>query len=109
MQFLKQGAIVVSTALQENFGIAVVEAIRFGCLPLLPMRLSYPEIIPDEYHDRVLYRNQGDLVDKLTRFLSKPHEYQHLRENLSRTMSKFAWPNLIDRYDQILEELTEVT
>ncbi len=109
LQWLQQGAIVVSTALQENFGIAVVEAVRFGCLPLLPMRLSYPEIIPNECHDRVLYRNQSDLVAKLTRFLSKHHEYQGLREMLSRAMSKFAWSNLIDRYDQILENLAEKT
>ena len=45
--WLKQGSLVVSTALQENFGIATVEAIRYGCLPLLPNRLAYPEVIPD--------------------------------------------------------------
>jgi glycosyltransferase involved in cell wall biosynthesis len=105
LQWLRQGAIVVSTARQENFGIAVVEAIRFGCLPLLPMRLSYPEVIPAEYHDRVLYCNQGDLVAKLTRFLSNPVEYQDLRGNLSRAMTKFAWSKMIDRYDRVLERL----
>jgi glycosyltransferase involved in cell wall biosynthesis len=39
---------VLSTALHEFFGIAVVEALLAGCLPWLPARLSYPEIVPDE-------------------------------------------------------------
>lgn len=108
LQWLKRGSIVISTALQENFGIAAVEAIRFGCIPLLPMRLSYPEIIPAEYHDRVLYCDQGDLVAKLTRFLSNPGEHQDLRGNLSRAMTKFAWSNMIDRYDRVLERLARL-
>lgn len=105
LHWLRRGAIVVSTALQENFGIAVVEAIRFGCIPLLPMRLSYPEIIPAEFHDRVLYRNQNDLIAKLSRLLSEPAGFADLRRDLARAMTKFAWPNLIDRYDQLLENL----
>ena len=108
LDWLAQGSIVISTALQENFGIAVVEAIRYGCIPLLPARLSYPEIIPAEYHDRVLYRDQADLVAKLLRRLSNPTGYQELRRDLSRAMSKFAWPKLIDRYDQFLDRLAGI-
>ncbi len=37
---------VLSTARHEFFGIAVVEALLAGCLPWLPMRLSYPELAP---------------------------------------------------------------
>src|SRR6185436_16621184 len=47
LDWLKRGEIVISTATQENFGMAVVEAMAFGCLPLLPRRLAYPEIVPD--------------------------------------------------------------
>jgi glycosyltransferase involved in cell wall biosynthesis len=50
IQWLQRGDIVISTATQENFGISIVEAIRCGCLPLLPARLAYPESIPDECH-----------------------------------------------------------
>ena len=39
---------VTSTARHEFFGIAVVEAIACGCLPWLPDRLSYPELVPQE-------------------------------------------------------------
>ncbi len=37
---------VLSTARHEFFGIAVVEALLEGCLPWLPDRLSYPELLP---------------------------------------------------------------
>lgn len=38
---------VLSTAKHEFFGIAVVEALLVGCLPWLPDRLSYQELLPD--------------------------------------------------------------
>ena len=39
---------VLSTARHEYFGVAVVEALLAGCLPWLPDRLSYPELLPAE-------------------------------------------------------------
>ncbi|MCZ6836844.1 MAG: DUF3524 domain-containing protein [Planctomycetota bacterium] len=39
---------VLSTANHEFFGLGVVEAMLAGCLPWLPERLSYPELLPDE-------------------------------------------------------------
>jgi glycosyltransferase involved in cell wall biosynthesis len=62
--------VVVSTAIQENFGIAVVEAILAGCLPLLPNRLSYPELIPGEFGITCLYDNDDALAERLARIAS---------------------------------------
>ena len=105
LKWLQQGSIVISAARQENFGIAVVEAIRFGCVPLLPARLAYPEIIPQQFHSAVLYENTGDLVQKLTRLITHYPEYQELRGQLSAHMGQFAWQNLIGRYDEELQRL----
>ncbi len=57
--------IVVSTAIQENFGLAVAEAIAAGCHPLLPDRLSYPELIPETERSACLYKSEDDLEQRL--------------------------------------------
>ena len=48
--------VVASTAIHEFFGAAVVEAMYAGCRPVLPWRLSYPGLVPEEVHGEVLYR-----------------------------------------------------
>ena len=108
IQWLQRGSIIISTARQENFGIAVVEAIRCGCVPLLPDRLAYPEIIPPQFHSAVLYKNADDLAQKLTYLLTHYTGSHELRHRLSAEMGKFAWPNLIERYDAELERLVEL-
>ena len=106
-RWLDTGHIVVSTAIQENFGIAVVEAIRCGCFPLLPNRLSYPEIIPEKFHSACLYDRQEDLVRKLIRALTRPRETRPAARALSAAMARFSWENLIGRYDRELAKLAE--
>jgi len=63
--WLRTSDVVVSTAIQENFGIAVVEAMLAGCVPLLPQRLSYPELLPDWAHASGLYTSADDLLKRL--------------------------------------------
>jgi len=105
LDWLARGAIVISTAQQENFGIAMVEAIRFGCLPLLPARLVYPEIISVGYQSDVLYSSHQDLVSKLLDRITNFPEYLSLRRRLSGEMARYAWENMIDQYDRELENL----
>jgi tRNA G18 (ribose-2'-O)-methylase SpoU/glycosyltransferase involved in cell wall biosynthesis len=46
-RWLREASIVVSTARHETFGISIVESVYCGgALPLLPNRLSYPELFP---------------------------------------------------------------
>ena len=52
---------VVSFALQENFGIGVNEAVKLGCIPVLPNRLVYPEF----YNKQLLYNNLNECVEKV--------------------------------------------
>lgn len=46
-ELLSRSKVVVSYALQENFGFGVMEAAYLGCDPILPNRLVYPEIYED--------------------------------------------------------------
>ena len=45
---LNKSKVVVSFALQENFGYGIQEAVKLGCVPVLPNRLVYPEIYPQQ-------------------------------------------------------------
>lgn len=103
--WLAEGDIVVSTAIQENFGISVIEAIRHGCLPLLPNRLSYPEIIPAEFHDPFLYNSQEDFVDKLFVLLKDRPQLRDQAPRLALAMRAFSWQQRIHHFDKALAEL----
>jgi glycosyltransferase involved in cell wall biosynthesis len=93
------GDIVVSTAIHEFFGVAVLEAVYCGCRPVLPARLSYPELIPAEAHGEVLY-GEGEVVDALARALAEPHAWS---EDWQRTWAaRFDWGSLKTRYDEII-------
>ncbi len=103
--WLKKGSIVVSSAIQENFGIAVVEAVRYGCIPLLPERLSYPELMPKELHPQVLYHTKNEMYEKLEDMIVNYQTYMPLQKRLSRHMEQFSWRVMVKQYDDILQKM----
>lgn len=60
--------VAVSTARNEFFGIAMIEAAYAGCFPLVPDRLAYPEIYPA--HMR--YTGYEELVARLRSLVVQP-------------------------------------
>lgn len=46
---LSSSHVVLSTALHEFQGLAMLEGAAYGCVPLAPNRLAYPEWIPSNY------------------------------------------------------------
>jgi glycosyltransferase involved in cell wall biosynthesis len=58
---LASADVAVSTATNEFFGLAMIEAAYAGCFPLAPDRLAYPELYPAEMR----YATQDELVARL--------------------------------------------
>jgi glycosyltransferase involved in cell wall biosynthesis len=107
LRLLWQADVVVSTALHEFFGISVVEAIYCGCLPLLPRRLAYPEVIPEEHQGVCLYDGFEDLRSRLRWALTSPHEARQAALGLPEAVARFDWAEMGPRYDAALLELVQ--
>lgn len=108
LDWLRRGDIVVSTAGQENFGMAIVEAMALGCLPLLPRRLAYPEIVPARLHDACLYDDERDLAARLAALLTggaRGEAAERTRRDLARAMRRHAWDRVAVDFDQELDNL----
>jgi glycosyltransferase involved in cell wall biosynthesis len=61
LELLSHARVIVSFALQENFGFALREAAALGCVPIVPDRLVYPECFADPYR----YKTFSDCVWKV--------------------------------------------
>jgi len=100
---LDRADVVVSTASQEFFGMSIAEAVAAGCWPLVPARLSYPELIPHKFHDRCLYVGRADLVGKLLELCrGAPREGA---DELRRSMERFSFEATAKALDDLTESL----
>ena len=104
-ELLSRSDIVVSTAHHEFFGVAVVEAVAAGAFPVLPDRLSYPGLIPSEYHEHCLYGDDAGLIDRLRWALTHRSEVSALAAKLATYMSRFGWTTIANRYDSRFSQL----
>jgi len=90
-ELLLQADIIVSTAKHEFFGIAILEGVRAGCYPLLPAKLSYPELFDKEF----LY-TPDRLVNKLENYLQRPSGLG--KETAERLTERFSWQVCKEKY-----------
>lgn len=93
--YLAMGDVVVSTAIHEFFGLSVLEAVRAGCTPLLPARLSYPELFSAKY----LY-GEGQLAARLGKTVRLAHRLD--RAEALKLTEKYSWHSLHSTYENWL-------
>jgi glycosyltransferase involved in cell wall biosynthesis len=97
--------LALSTALHEFQGLAMMEAVAQGCLPVVPDRLVYPEIYPARF------RYASRLQDPEQEARSAAALILELAENLARyraqpaEVSAFGLQQLTPRYEQVLMRL----
>ncbi|MCW4153398.1 DUF3524 domain-containing protein [Halomonas sp. 18H] len=91
--WLDQGAMVVSTADHEFQGLAVMEAVQRGCVPLVPDRLCYPEL----YEASFRYADDQAMIERLESWLTSPGSRPH-----PPVTDGWTWPSLQPAYRQVL-------
>jgi glycosyltransferase involved in cell wall biosynthesis len=102
-RLLWDASVTISTAHHEFFGIAILEAIYCGTFPLLPDRLSYPELLPRAARERCLYSDREELVERLREALLHANEAgRFTREVLVPHVAKYSWTQLAPAYDEAL-------
>jgi glycosyltransferase involved in cell wall biosynthesis len=104
LTLLDQADLVISTADHEFFGISILEAVAAGAFPLLPARLSYPELIPAALHSACLYADEEQLWHKTVQFLtaSRPTPQPALQALRQHIIATYGWPIVAQQTDKWL-------
>ncbi len=123
---LTEADVFVSTANHEFFGLSVVEAIAAGARPLLPRRLSYPELLAPVEQElgadgkRSAAENPffydghaeslADRLESLSHRLERDGSLQTPEEpDPQAAMERFYWESRAAAMDQGLEKVMENT
>jgi glycosyltransferase involved in cell wall biosynthesis len=98
-RLLASSDIAVSTARNEFFGLAMIEACYAGCAPLVPDRLAYPELYPAEMR----YRNGQELVARLRGLILERPE-----PGTARALgAMYTFEALVPRYAEAFERVAK--
>jgi glycosyltransferase involved in cell wall biosynthesis len=105
--WLSSADIMLSTSIHEFQGLAVLEAVALGCIPVLPKRMSYPELVPLQY----LYESREEDIEREAKAAADllEHHAQLLIEGRAEVPSvkRFFWSELKGSYEQVMIELVE--
>ncbi|HFD12679.1 MAG TPA: DUF3524 domain-containing protein [Crenotrichaceae bacterium] len=104
LQVLSESHLVISTAIHEFQGLAVMEAVAHGCIPVVPNRLSYPEFFEQQY----CYPSEMDNPDLEATGLCDKIEYwlRYFQDGHSPPlpdMTSLSWNHLTSRYNALLK------
>ncbi|MDY0312634.1 MAG: DUF3524 domain-containing protein [Desulfobacterales bacterium] len=99
--WLHRADLLPVTSRQDFFGISLVEALYCGCYPLLPKRLTYPELVPFEKYPEVFYEDDHALVEKLTSAVKDIDTIR--RRGFRHCVEGYDWRTMAPLYDALLE------
>ena len=103
-ELLWRADILPVTSNQEFFGISVMEAIYCGNWPILPNRLTYPELLPEVNHKENIYQDEKDLYKKIINAIVNVENIR--KTKLSSIASKFSWDIMVPVYDDFFSNVS---
>jgi len=93
---LRKSDVVISTAKHEFFGVAMLEAIHYGCYPLAPKSLVYPELYPAKH----LFNTTNQLYKMLKQFCKNPASVRTSKNEIDT--SSFSWSVLSHQFSALI-------
>ena len=105
IDWLSRSDISLSTAVQENFGYSVVEAMAAGAVPLLPDRLSYRELLTPRLARELIYDGtDAALGARLAEWVEAGGPPRATRALAMRAARRFDWSARVGVLDDWVEE-----
>lgn len=104
-QIIARADVVFSSAEHEFFGVSVAEAVAARAFPVLPNRLSYPELIPARAHGACLYDTKEQAVGLVAAALVDPEHRARITAITEPAMEQFEWQAIAATYDELVDTL----
>ncbi|WP_428033735.1 tRNA-queuosine alpha-mannosyltransferase domain-containing protein [Amphritea sp.] len=101
-RLLQQADLVVSTALHDFQGIAVLEGVAAGAMPLVPNRLAYPELFPAD----CCYSSGDGECESLVAAVVRYAHCKHAGEDIpTPDISALSWDNMVSHYERLVQRV----
>lgn len=112
LQLLRCSDVVLSTAIHDFQGLAVLEGLASGCAPLVPNRLAYPEFIASDFlypvgqtlAEEARYAAQA-LIEQYTRFNAVGGAASDTRKRWQKTVQNLTWQVMKPAYEGLIGQL----
>ena len=98
-KWLWKSDILPITSNQDFFGISIMEAVYCKTIPILPNRLTYPELFKSDR--TIFYNNDNELIEKIKASINNLSSYK----KLNKLASKFDWTKIAKKYDIIMNNV----
>ncbi|WP_299200845.1 DUF3524 domain-containing protein [uncultured Amphritea sp.] len=105
-RLLQQADIVLSTALHDFQGIAVLEGVAAGAMPLVPNRLAYTELFPADCCYTSGEGESESLVEAVVHYAQMKQAGQCTP---APDISTLSWGNMATQYERLLQRVESTT
>ena len=97
---LHESDIVLSTALHDFQGLAILEAVAADCIPVLPNRLAYPEWFENKFLYEANQDNKQQAMAAVKLIQQYGCEAVQGKKN-TPCIDRFSWSNLKQQYQKV--------
>jgi len=94
--WLWRSDILPVTSKQDFFGISIIEAAYCNTHPILPKRLTYPEIFKNNAKTE-FYEDNNELYEKIKSLITSKSYKQDYKNTF---LNKYDWDNIVNKYDE---------